>query len=519
MVALTKSTEFSFVQTYATNSLSILNTGRLLSNATLAMVQAIISGVVLFILYRYLITHLGVKQLGLWSVVLASTSVARLTDMGLTGSVVKYVARYSALKDDKQVAEVIHTAAISIAVVMAAFCIAIYPLMDNVLSLVIPTEAMPQATQILPWAMYSLWFASVGGVFQSGLDGCQRMDIRNILTIFSNGIYLLAAFWLVPHFGLIGLAIGQSAQGFLLMLASWLTLRHQLKSLPFLPILWRKSKFTEMFGYSVNFQINSISILLFDPVIKLLMSRYGGLSVTAYYEMASQLVIKLRGLLVSATQALVPAIAELHETAPERVREIYLKAYRMNFFVTIPLYGAILIILPLVSELWIGHIENIFLFFGAVLTVGWGLNTLISPAYFVNLGTGDLKLNSIFHVMMALLNAILGLIMGPVYGGFGVAFAAMFALALSSGILIFILNKQYKIPFENLLPSEHHLMIVVVIACVIFSGLFTLLFYLSHNYLLIGTVNITVYILILMVLVWVHPYKRILFDRRKFEVN
>lgn len=488
---------------------------RLISNASVSVVQTIISGLVLFVLYRYLIDHLGTKQLGLWSVILASTSVARLSDMGLTGSVVKFVARYRALNDDIQAADVIQTAAISIAGVMGILCLIIYPLLDNVLALAIPAESMSQALSILPWAVFSLWLGSVGGVFQSGLDGCQRMDTRNILMILGNLIFLVAAFWLVPNFGLMGLAIGQVFQALILTLASWVLLRRQLKVLPLLPKLWRKSKFKEMFGYSVNFQINSIAILLFDPAIKLLMSRYGGLSSTAFYEMASQLVVKLRALIVSANQALVPAVAELHETAPEQIRNVYLKTYRMLFFVTVPFYAGIYIALPLVSQLWIGHIESQFLIFGAILTLGWGLNTLTGPAYFVNLGTGDLKWNSISHVLMAFLNVILGLILGPIFGGFGVAVAAMVALVTASIFVIFALYTQYKIPLKNLVPAEHYGLLVAVAFCISIFAWGNAANQLAQGNLLLALMPISLYVLILSAVVWVHPYRKMLLGRFK----
>lgn len=488
---------------------------RLISNATVSVVQTLISGLVLFILYRYLIDHLGIKQLGLWSVILASTSVARLSDMGLTGSVVKFVARYRALGDDVQAADVIQTAVISIASVMAVLCLGIYPLLDNVLALAIPAESMSLAMSILPWAVFSLWLGSVGGVFQSGLDGCQRMDIRNILMILCNLIFLLAAFWLVPNFGLMGLAIGQALQAFVLMLASWVLLRKQLKALPLLPRLWRKSKFKEMFGYSVNFQINSIAILLFDPAIKLLMSRYGGLSSTAFYEMANQLVIKLRAVIISANQALVPAVAELHETAPEQIRNVYLKTYRMLFFVTVPFYAGIYIALPLVSQLWIGHIESQFLLFGAILTLGWGLNTLTGPAYFVNLGTGHLKWNSISHVLMAVLNVVLGLILGPIFGGFGVAIAAMFALVTASGFVIFALHKQYKMPIKNLVPTEHYGLLATAVFCISLSAWGNSTHQFAQANLLLDIAPLGFYVLIMSAVVWIHPYRKMLLGRLK----
>lgn len=476
-------------------------------NATLSVAQTIVSGLILFLLYRNLIDHLGSKQLGLWSVILASTSVARISDMGLTGSVVKFVARYRALKDEKQATEVVQTAAISIALLMAVLVLMVYPLLDVVLKFAIPVESMPLALSILPWAVFSLWLGSIGGVFQSGLDGCQRMDIRNILMIVSNVMFLLAAIWLVPRYGLVGLAVGQAAQGLLLMTMSWLVLRHQLTLLPWLPIHWSKSKFKEMLGYAVNFQINSIAILFFDPVTKLLMSRYGGLSSAAYYEMASQLVVKLRALVIAANQALVPTVAELHETSPVKVRELYLKAYRLLFFVAVPLYTTILLALPMVSVLWIGHSEAQFLQFGALLTVGWGLNNLTGPAYFLNLGTGDLKWNSISHVLMAILNVLLGLMLGPVLGGLGVVISAMTALIIGSWFVIYALHKQYKIPFRNIVPSEHYWLLITVFCCIMISIWMNAAHLLNQNTIVSRAINLGVYLLVVGIAMWFHPYR------------
>lgn len=482
---------------------------RLISNAAVSVVQTVISGVLLFLLYRYLLGHLGTEQLGLWSVILASTSVARLSELGLTGSVVKFVARYRALGDDAQAATVVQTAAISIALVMAVLGLAIYPLLDVILKLTIPAAAMPQALNILPWAVLSLWLGSVGGAFQSGLDGCQRMVIRNILMIIANLLYFAAALWLVPHHGLIGLAMGQAAQGLILMVLSWLVLRREL-SLPWVPTLWSKKIFKEIFGYAFNFQISSVAILLFDPITKLLMSKYGGLSSAAYYEVASQLVLKLRGLLISANQALVPAVAKLHETSPEKVRTLYLKAYRLVFFLAVPFYIAILIALPMMSLLLIGRSEPQFLLFGVLLIAGWGLNTLTGPAYFSNLGTGDLKWNSIIHGLIAIINILLGLMLGPIFGGLGVAIGAMAALVIASYVLIYNYHKHYKIPMRYIFPSEHYWLSIACVCSVATSFLVNDSKSSSESAVLIGALSLSIYALMIVVLMSLHPYGKLL---------
>lgn len=485
----------------------MFNSSRFVINATVSVAQTFISGLILFILYRYLIIHLGAQQLGLWSVVLAGTAVGRLSDMGLTGSVVKFVARYRAMNEEGHAAEAVQTAAISIAIVMAVFLLAIYPFWDSVLALAIPAASMAPAMEILPWAVFSLWLSCIGGIFQSGLDGCQRMDLRNILLMLGNGFFLGATCWLVPRYGLIGLAIGQAMQGLLLIVGYWLLLRRQMPSLPWIPFFWSKSKFKEMFGYAVNFQITSVAIMLVDPATKMLMSRYGGLSSAAFYEMASQMVVKLRAMLIAANQALVPTVAEMHETAPEKVRDVYLKAYRMMFFVVVPFYATILISLPLVSQLWIGHREDQFLFFGAVLTLGWGVNTLNVPAYFISLGTGDLKWNTISHVSMALLNFPLCLLLGKMFGGAGVAIGAMMALVCGSAVLLYPIHRHYKISFRQSVPWEHYSLLGAAVGSMAFALLINRSYVSRSNYLAAGLVELGTYFILMGGVAWFHPYR------------
>lgn len=431
-----------------------MNIKRVFTNATFSVIQTIVSGITLFILYKFVIVKLGTEQLGLWSVILASTSVVRLSDLGITGSVVKFVAKYQAINQPENASSIIQTAVISIAAVMAVICLAIYPFLDTILSFAIPAESMDQALVILPWAILTLWLASIGGVFQSALDGCHRMDIKNAVLMFANIAFLASAFWLVPAYGLKGLALAQAAQAGLVLLLCWYFLRKNVE-LPIIPMAWSLAKFKEMFSYSLNFQINSIAILLFDPVVKLLMSKYAGLSSAAFYEMANQLVTKLRAVIISANQAFVPAVAELHELNPTKVRELYIKAFGFVAFISIPFFSLIALSLPLLSKVWIGHVEMQFVLFGALLSLGWAVNTLSGPAYFFNLGTGRLKWNTVAHVSMAALNVILGFTFGVQFGGVGVAIAAMIAVITSSALLIGMWHWENSVLLSES-PNDYH---------------------------------------------------------------
>ncbi|MBZ5653313.1 MAG: oligosaccharide flippase family protein, partial [Acidobacteriia bacterium] len=206
--------------------------------------------------------------------------------------------------------------------------------------------------------------------------------------------------------------------------------------------------------YGVNFQVVSIVTMLFEPTTKALMAKFGGLTSTAYYEMASRMVSQVRALLVSANQAMVPQVAELHENEPEQISKVYSDSYRIVFFLALLLFVGVALVVPLMSELWIGHYEKTFVTYSILLIAGLWLNTLSGPAYFVNLGTGLLRWNTLAHVTIGILNVILGYSLGVVLGGEGVALGYVLALVIGSSLVILGYQRDHQIPLAELLPSE-----------------------------------------------------------------
>jgi len=334
---------------------------RVFINAIMSLVQIVLVSGVLFFLYRFLLKTIGVEQLGIWSLVLATTSVTQIANFGLSGSVVKFVAKYVARGEDRNVSGVIQTAVISLGVIIGTVLLAGYPLIKWVLGLVVPVNSLGLALSILPYALFSLWLTTITGVFQSGLDGFQRIYIRNLLMMGSSIFYALLCFIFAPKYGLIGLAYAQIINNTAILIVSWVLIKRFLPVLPVVPYQWDRTLFKEIINYGINFQIISITTMFYDPITKALLSKFGGLSMVGYYEMANRMVQQFRALIVSANQVLVPAIADLQENNPEKIRSVYLTNYNLLFYLALPLYTLIIISTPLISEIWIGHYENALL--------------------------------------------------------------------------------------------------------------------------------------------------------------
>ena len=222
-----------------------------------------------------------------------------------------------------------------------------------------------------------------------------------------------------------------------------------------------------MFSYAINFQIISLLVILTDPITKGFLSKYGNISMVAYYQMSKRLVQMCRSFLVSANQVLVPVFANLKQLEPHKILNTYLTSYRFIFYLAFPGFCLLVVSAPLISKIWIGHFEVVFIWSTVLLSAGWLINTLSVPAYYADMGTGNMRFNVITHVVTTCTNLILILIIGQLYEGLGVIIAWSMAVALGGFVLNILYYKRNGISFSNIAPHESRLL---TLACLI--GLF-----------------------------------------------
>lgn len=438
---------------------------RLLRNALLSAAQVVVIGATFVVLYRFLRDTIGADDFGVWAVVLATTSLGSIANLGLAASAVKFVSQYLAREDHVRVRHIIQTAALSVGAILAVVLVAAYPLLRMLLGIIIQPEAqLGAALAILPYALAAFWLNAVAGVFQSCLDGFHRIDLRAYLVMGSAVTYVGLCFWMVPRGGLIALAQAQVIQMGLLLLGAWVLLLRQAPGLPWVPLRWRRDVFTEMFGYSVNFSVISLSQMLFEPTAKSLLSRFGGVVMVTDFEFAHRMVVQVRALFATAHQAVVPAIADLQEKDAARVVDLYRTSFRLVLFLVLPSLPLLVALTPVVSRLWIGSYEPYFVLFAALLFGGWFLNMFANPAYFANMGTGHLRWNVWGHLAIGALSLGLGLALGDAFGGTGVVVGYVIALLTGSFLIAWAYQRQHGIHMHELVDAPSVVLGVVSLA-------------------------------------------------------
>ncbi len=436
-----------------------------LLNVTTSGAQVIFIGLVYFLLYRYLLSRLGVEILGVWSVVLSTSSLANLANFGVADSVIRFVALYKAENDETKIKQLIFTATIFLTLLFILIAAIIYPCAHLILTAVLPARYIKDGLAILPYSLICLIINAVNGVYASVLDGMQRNYIRNMVFSLSSILLLIGTYVLVPHYHLLGVAFAQVAQSAFTLLTCLTLIIFRLQFNP-LKWAWNKAIFKQIFSYGMKFQFISLATMVNDPIIKILLGKFGGMAFTGYYEMANRLLSQARGVIVSATQSLVPVLVNVTKTD---VPVFYRKIFSNVLFFSLTMVCLVVPAGRLISLYWIGRYEPVFYFTLILLAFSTFINLLISPSYFYYVAKANLNVLIRTHVLLCVLNVSAGFVMGHFWGGYGVVCAWFFAVITSSFYLLLYFNKDHALGFRSVIKSTDVYFFFILISIVLLN--------------------------------------------------
>jgi O-antigen/teichoic acid export membrane protein len=213
-----------------------------------------------------------------------------------------------------------------------------------------------------------------------------------------------------------------------------------------------------------------------------------------------------------ANQVLVPTISHLQERDPRLIPVVYRESYRLVFFLAVPIFAAVTLLSPLVSRIWIGHYQPIFVAFVAILALGWLVNVLANPAYVVDLGTGALKWVSIGCVVAATLNAGLGFIAGMHLGGIGVVAATAISQAVGYSVVLGAYHVVNRVAFGHLFPSESRAVLLAsFVGAAALLPLFCSAYTRSRLSIGVAETGLGMLLVTIVALMWRHPMRKQLF--------
>lgn len=409
-------------------------------NAIFFAAQLTITSVSLFLLYKLIYNFCGAEQLGLFSLLMAISGVAKLAEFGMGAGIIKYVAQYKHENNIPKCKKIIETSVLFMMVVTLVVMLAIYFPLSYAINEYAPKKLLSSVECLIPYVLILLIITSIHTALQSAIDGLNLIYIRSIILSLGSITITFLVFLQIERFGLIAVVGAQIAVGLIYIIFCYLFLYFKIGRLCFLPRNFCKETFKEMLKYNSSFQAITFISLVFDPVTKALLGYFGGLVSVGHYELASKLLGQIKNLITLPNQVIIPIIARKEKAT----KAGYLDLYKLNFSIllsiTAPIYGVVVLSMPAISEFWIGAYSSIFVSYSIILAAGFFINGLSNPAYYYSIGRGELGVNIVTHIIIAIINLFLGGILGFFWGGVGVVTG--WSISLVVGSLYLILKTQ-----------------------------------------------------------------------------
>lgn len=389
-------------------------------NSLLAALEMIVNGLALFFIYRNVVQVLGVSMLGVWSLVLATTAFGRAADVGISAGLARFVARALGEDSPKDAILYMRTGFIAIALFMGFVALALwYPLWLS-LGIALEGEELELARALLPWAILSFWLLNLKSVLDASLLGIHRADLRSVSSISGMAFQLAASLALVGSFGLYGLAWAQAGQFLLAFLMALVFLSMNIKMAQASQgegsVWFSWSKLKEMAGFGIKLQIGTIANLLFEPAVKVVLGAVAGTAVLGIFEMAYRMAYQVRNVAIVAIQTTVPAFADLQARGSDELLKLFSKTCRNASIAAAVLMPALALGSPLVSWLWLGEVNQLFIYISALMSIMWGFAIVCAPAFFLGVATGRIAPNIIGQILPGLLAPTLVYILGTSIG-------------------------------------------------------------------------------------------------------
>lgn len=390
-----------------------LAAGSLFRNGLFALGQSLTVVVCLFLAYRLVIAHAGLERFGVWSLLLAGSAFVRIGDVSGGGALARFVAAASRHDDPYRPRDIVHTVMLTSLVFNVILAIAVWLAAEHALPLFVAPLHLPEAYALMPYVTAWMVIGALAAAVASGIDGTQRADQRALVAVTASLMFLGACALLVPRYGVLGFGAAQVLQQATSFALGWLVLRRHVASLGWLPRRWRRDIFAETAGYTVKLNAIGVTGLMFEPLAKFAFNHAGGPGLVALYELASRLIVQVRGLVVSAATPLVPAFAARGDAADPDFRRMLEKTTRIAALAAIGTTVVTLAGAPAMSLVVLGQLSPKLLTMNAMLTAGWAINILSVPLFFAAQGLGVLRWNFAGQVAIALSVLAGAFLVGP----------------------------------------------------------------------------------------------------------
>jgi O-antigen/teichoic acid export membrane protein len=421
--------------------------------------------VVAFVLTPFILGRLGLAAYGVWGVLNSLVGYMGLVDLGVRGSLGRFVNFHLARKEAAAAREVVVTSlaflsgmaglAVLVAIVLGVYFGEIFPKT--------PPELIGDATVLLPLMAAGLWLSFVAAVMRTVIAAFDRFDLLNLLGLAVLAVRAVGTVLVLgAGFGLKGLVLVTVGANVFAVLTLYALARHLWVELRLQRQEVKWSRFSEVWRFGlVAFGSRTASTLAVQTGPIIAMSVLGPKAV-GVYSVAMTLIQNCQRLVEQMSVTLYPTIMKLGGTGDmAAMRSTFVFYSRLVLVVGGLLYFGVIVFAGPFIELWLGSVVAEAAGLASILAVAEISTVFTSTAALTLFSLGRLRAQLAIALVHAagiiavslLLTAVLGLglqglalgVLIPSVLCYGIAYPAAAARAMQLETLPYLLATALRL--------------------------------------------------------------------------
>jgi O-antigen/teichoic acid export membrane protein len=400
------------------------------------------------------IRFMGIESYGLVGFFTALQAVFLLLDLGLTTTLNRELARYSALpeksRDMRDLVRTLETVYWALAFCIGAVVLILSPFISSgwIKAGTLSVEAVRKSVILMGLVMA---FQFPLGFYSGGLLGLQRQVLFNILNAiwytlrFAGGVMVL---WLVSPtiltFFRWQVVVSAVSTG-LMAVALWRSLPAGHERARFRVSIWHS-----VWRFAIGMSGISITVLLLTQLDKIILSKMLSLELFGYYTLAWTVANGLTTLTGSVFMAMFPSFSQRAALGDvEGLKQLYHRSCQLMSVIILPVAIFVALFAREILMVWTQNsvtVANTH-FLVSLLIIGTALNGLMNLPYALQLAHGWTSLAFYTNVISVVVLIPLLVVATSYYGAVG---AAAVWIALNSGYVLI----QLQIMHRRLLKGE-----------------------------------------------------------------
>ena len=426
---------------------------RVLLSTAINFVGTLITYGTWFLLTPFILERLGAASYGLWILVGSVVAYGSLLDLGVGGTVIKYIAEHDAKGEIASGRSLVATvlclySVLGLTVVALSAAIAsVFPYLFDV-----PPDERTTATWLVLIMGFGIGISIPCVTPIAVLKGLQRFDLSGLLTVIGT---LLTAAGIVVVLLLGGGVLGIATVGIFVTLAMqapsvWLINRIA----PGLGFGWRgasRRQVRTVLSFSSSFFVMDVAGRLQTKTDEVVIGAFLPVSFVTPYSLARRLSEVAQVVTYQFMKVLLPLASELHAGNDRaRLRSLYLTGTRLTLAFFLPVGCTLVILARSILTMWVGVAYADYAHLVTILTLASLIDTSQWPAISILQGMARHRSLALISVGTGLANLVLSIALVQSFGLLGVALGTLFPTTVAC----FGLVLPYSMRVIGVSPTE-----------------------------------------------------------------